>query len=273
MIIRPVCSSKYVSIPNAVLNDERLSIDTRGMVAHILSKPTSWDIRPGPLAKALSRKGSAPLGRKRLNRMFREAMDAGYMARSSEQTHRDDGSWGPYAYVVGMPSDVEEAVAKSGVAFSPQRPEAHAPQGRAPNVPTNHKIQSQKSQIEKKPPLTPPAKTASPQACRDQYSEYGKHALASGCKFVWEGSKPYKAWIEHRGAEGLSLLPPTDMAIVEGKQRRGAWFPQLYPPGRRGGAATSNARRRGCCIRAPEFGSPPCAARTPPPCRQGQRQG
>jgi hypothetical protein len=230
MIIRPVCSDKYVSIPNAVLNDDRLSIDARGMVAYILSKPTSWDIRPGPLAKALSRKGSTPVGRKRLNRLFREAMDAGYMARSTEQTHRDDGSWGPYAYVVGMPADVQEAVAKSGVAFSPQRPEAHAPQARARNAHANHKVQNQKSQIDRNPPLTPPAKEARPQACQDQYSDYGRAALAQGCKFAWEGSKPYKAWIEHRRAEGLSLLPPTDMAMIGGKQRKGAWFPRLYPP-------------------------------------------
>jgi hypothetical protein len=93
MIIRPVCSDKYVSIPNAILNDKRLSIDTRGMVAYILSKPQNWDIRPVPLANALSREGDTPVRRKRLNRMFNEAMAAGYMARSAEQTHRDDGSW------------------------------------------------------------------------------------------------------------------------------------------------------------------------------------
>jgi hypothetical protein len=122
MIIRPVCRDRFVSIPNAILNDERLAIDTRGKVAYILSKPPRWDIRPGPLARALSRKGSTPVGRKRLKRMFEEAMDAGYMARSAEQTHRDDGSWGSYDYVVGMPEDVEKAVAKPVLHFRRNAP-------------------------------------------------------------------------------------------------------------------------------------------------------
>jgi hypothetical protein len=233
MIIRPVCRDRFVSIPNAVLNDERLAIDTRGMVAYILSKPPSWDIRPGPLARALSRKGSTRVGRKRLKRMFGEAMDAGYMARSAEQTHRDDGSWGPYDYVVGMPEDVEKAVAKSAVAFSPQRPEAHAPRACAPKEAANHKEKSQKSLTYIKPPLTPPAKA--PQACRDQYSECGKAARAQGCKFAWVGSKPYVAWLAYRRSVGIPLHPPTDEAVIGGKRRKGSWFPQLYPPDRRGG--------------------------------------
>jgi hypothetical protein len=231
MIIRPVCRERFVSIPNAILNDERLAIDTRGMVAYILSKPPRWDIRPGPLARALSRKGSTPVGRKRLKRMFEEAMDAGYMARSAEQTHRDDGSWGSYDYVVGMPEDVEKAVAKSRVAFSPQRPGAHTRQACALKEAANHKEKSQKSLSLENPPLTPPPKAR--QACRDEYSDHGKAARAQGCKFAWVDSKPYAAWIEYRQSIGIPLYPPTDEAVIGGKLRKGSWFPQLYPPGHR----------------------------------------
>ncbi len=54
MIIKPACSREYVSVPNAVVTDRRLSIETRGMVAYLLSRPRDWQIRPMPLAKALS---------------------------------------------------------------------------------------------------------------------------------------------------------------------------------------------------------------------------
>jgi hypothetical protein len=87
--------------------------------------------------------------------MFEEAMDAGYMARSAEQTHRDDGSWGSYDYVVGMPEDVEKAIAKSRVAFSPQRPGAHARQACALKEAANHKEKSQKSLSLENPLLLP----------------------------------------------------------------------------------------------------------------------
>jgi hypothetical protein len=95
--------------------------------------------------------------------MFEEAMDAGYMARSAEQTHRDDGSWGSYDYVVGMPEDVEKAVAKSRVAFSPQRPGAHTRQACALKEAANHKEESQKSQsLENPQPCTHPGTTPLP---------------------------------------------------------------------------------------------------------------
>jgi hypothetical protein len=48
-----------VSLPNAILNDPRLSIDTRGMLAHLMSKPTTWEIRAAERAQeALQNQGS-----------------------------------------------------------------------------------------------------------------------------------------------------------------------------------------------------------------------
>jgi hypothetical protein len=202
MIIRPVCRDKYASIPNAVLNDERLSIDTRGMVAYLLSKPRDWIIRPRPLARALSKKGSAPVGRKRLNRMLREATDAGYVSRATTQTHLDDGSWGHYDYIVGMPADVKEAASEGGVAFSPQSPAAPALQAHALQGGRSHKVSSRQRQIEKNYVLARREQTEDSQPSQDEYSEYGKHALANGCKFAWEGSKPFNTWRTYRQSRG-----------------------------------------------------------------------
>lgn len=57
MIIRPVVSREYTALPNAILKDRRLSADTRAMVALVLSKPKTWQLRPPALARELSREG------------------------------------------------------------------------------------------------------------------------------------------------------------------------------------------------------------------------
>jgi len=84
MIIRPVCRRNFVALPNVVLTDERLSIETRGMIAYLLSRPPNWQIKTVWLARALSKKDQA-LGRTKLTRMLREARTAGYLARSADQ--------------------------------------------------------------------------------------------------------------------------------------------------------------------------------------------
>jgi len=131
MIIRPRCKSNYILIPNALLNDKRLSADTRAMLALLFSKPKGWQLRPRPLRKLLSREGEAEVGWTRLRRMFSEATAAGYMARSWKQQHEQNGTWGKYEYFVGMPDDVLRAVQKENVELAPQSCGARQDQPRA----------------------------------------------------------------------------------------------------------------------------------------------
>jgi len=145
MIIRPVCKKEFVALPNSLFNDRRLSADTRAMIALLLSKPRGWELRPIALAKLLSREGGKPVGWTRLSRMFTEAAEAGYMARSQEQAHKDDGTWGRYDYFVGVPEDVVRAVQRAGVAIAPHPRDAHKDRPRAANDYTNHKKQTSKN--------------------------------------------------------------------------------------------------------------------------------
>jgi len=133
MIIRPAVSSGYTALPNIILKDDRLNADTRAMVALVLSKPEAWQIRPPALARELSRKGSKQVGRTRLKRMFDEAIAAGYMRRSANQTHTDGGLWGPYVYFMGMPDDVAALVEREGVAVLPHAGLPHTVQPHTAN--------------------------------------------------------------------------------------------------------------------------------------------
>jgi hypothetical protein len=168
MIIRPFVKREFTALPNAILNDSRLSADTRGMLAYILSKPKTWQVRPRALAKALS--GPIPLGLKRLSRMFHEASAAGYMIRSKAQEHKEDGSFGRYTYFVGMPEDIMKAVdvtknvglaivQELGVPFLPQRPEACTPHACTRDG-TSYKIMSLEKTESIKTPLPPNSQQA-----------------------------------------------------------------------------------------------------------------
>jgi hypothetical protein len=142
MIIRPRCRREYVALPNALLNDRRLSADTRAMLAVLLSKPRGWELRSVPLKKLLSREGERPLGTTKLRRMIAEASAAGYIARTEKQARQENGSWGKYEYFVGMPQDVVRAVREAGVALTPQVGGPHMARPPTQNDFTNHKEQN-----------------------------------------------------------------------------------------------------------------------------------
>jgi hypothetical protein len=244
MIIRPVCSREFVALPNIVLNDERLSIETREMLAYVLSKPVTWEIRPGPLARALSTK-DARLGRTKLARMIREAIAAGYMAKSAEQTHKPDGGFGSFVYMVGLPEDVAQAIEAAAkqlgcdIFSASTFCAAHGVQHAACTHETCDAIikdGAQKAQNlkindnDKNLPLPLPSRADEPQASDDGLTTLGRNALACGMHFAFENSKPFLAWRAFRGVDGMPVI---DVRIVDGKRRRGSWFPALYPPGDR----------------------------------------
>jgi hypothetical protein len=139
MIIRAAPRREYSALPNAMLRDKRLSIDTKGMLAYLNSLPRNWQVRPPVLSRHLSPRNGPQIGKERLRRMFAEAQSAGYMARSAHQSHNDDGTWGSYVYIVGVDPDLvaaEIAAQSASVAFLPQAGEPHAGEPSAANPPT-----------------------------------------------------------------------------------------------------------------------------------------
>jgi hypothetical protein len=233
MIIRPVCSREFVALPNVILNDDENSIETRGLIAWCLSKPKGWQIRPKAMARALSKKDK-PLGHTKLKRMFEEATASGYLARSAEQTHKANGDFDSYVYVIGMPEDVAAAVAQGGVTFLAHDRFAYTQKACTQNgtriveKTDSTKTESKNHDDDKKyHPLPLPADAEAPQAADDGLTALGRSALAHGMQFAFENSEPFNAWRAFRGADGM---PPIDVRIVGGKRRRGSWFTSLYPP-------------------------------------------
>jgi hypothetical protein len=241
IIIRPVVNRNYVSLPNAILADQRLSIETRGMICFILSKSKNFEIRPYALRKVLAKEGHR-LGRTKLARMITEAIAVGYMARSDKQRRKEGGQFARYAYICGLPEDVAAELQRQGAVFMPHArnpatvnrrtddPKTASEAAlstkriRLPNTnQTNHQ-HDQSGQPQAVAPL------ASQPAADERYSELGRHAKASGMTFVWVGSKPYNAWRAFRGDDGMPFI---DVAVIDGQERRGCWLPSMYPPNKR----------------------------------------
>jgi hypothetical protein len=72
--------------------------------------------------------------------------------------------------------------------------------------------------------------------------EITAQAVCGGApSFVFEGSKPWHAWVEYRAQIGIPGRMPVRRHMVNGRWRSGWDAPTLYPPGYRG----PKSRRRG----------------------------
>jgi len=103
----------FTILPNATLNDRRLSWEARGMLAYLLSKPDHWKVVP----KALVNETSA--GKSVVYRILKELEEAGYI--TSEQKHADDGTFSEIERVVHeiscvSPDDTASQFSVSGLA-------------------------------------------------------------------------------------------------------------------------------------------------------------
>jgi len=228
MIIRPVCRRNFVALPNVVLTDERLSIETRGMIAYLLSRPANWQIKTVWLAHALSKKGQA-LGRTKLTRMLREAKTAGYLARSAEQERKPNGDFGSYIYIIGLPEEVQLASARLAHSLdATSQATTSQNEHRIDKKRTSKKQNSKSMDLTRygSHPLPLPIAAEPPQAADDGYTAFGRTAFLNGMQFAFEDSEPFNAWRKVRGADGMPVI---DVVVVQGRRRRGSWFPSLFP--------------------------------------------
>ena len=109
-IIRREHRAHFTIVPNAVFADTRLSIEAKGVLGYLLSRPRKWRVRPEHVARTLN------VGRKKLQRIFRELIGAGYVTREPQRFvngHR----FGDLDYVVrDVPLALAGPVGNSGAA-------------------------------------------------------------------------------------------------------------------------------------------------------------
>jgi hypothetical protein len=88
----------YTNIANTLLQDQAIGWDVRGMLCDLLSRPNNWEISVSGLI-AMTRIGGKPsVGKALVWRLVKDALAAGYMAKTIER--RKDGTIAAFVYVV-----------------------------------------------------------------------------------------------------------------------------------------------------------------------------
>jgi hypothetical protein len=112
-IVRRHHNSNFTVVPNAIFEDARLSIEAKGVLGYLLSRPHDWTIHLTQIGNALD------IGRDKTERIFRELRDAGYVVRG-KQTKQANGAWGAMEFVVFDDPTTPEAQQARAAAPSPE---------------------------------------------------------------------------------------------------------------------------------------------------------
>jgi hypothetical protein len=112
-IIRRQHNSRFASLPNAIWEDPSVSVEAKGVLGYLLSRPHNWNVRPYQVGQVLN------IGKDKLQRIFQELISAGYVTR--EQNRDEAGSFGSMEYIVR-----DETVASLPQPENPQTAKPHA---------------------------------------------------------------------------------------------------------------------------------------------------
>jgi hypothetical protein len=115
-IVRRHHNSNYTVVPNTIFEDARLSVEAKGTLGYLLSRPHNWTIRLTHIGTTLQ------IGRDKTERIFQELQEAGYVLRGKQK--RVNGIWGPMEFVVH--DDPEGRLAEQAVASLPHPEKPHA---------------------------------------------------------------------------------------------------------------------------------------------------
>jgi hypothetical protein len=91
-VVRRHHNSNFTVVPNAIFEDPRLSIEAKGVLGHLLSRPHNWTVRLAQVARTLK------VGRDKMQRIFNELIDAGYVLRGRPRMANQQ--WAPIEYIV-----------------------------------------------------------------------------------------------------------------------------------------------------------------------------
>ena len=254
-IRRGAHKGNFTIVPNAIFDDVRISIEAIAVLIYLITRPPHWEIRHRHL------QGILGIGRDLLKRCLIELIRAGYIVRDDEQPRDNLGNFASYDYVVSDEPNTKAAPPSD--AGGPLRLNRRR-RSRIGNKIKDSNTETSKTPS-KPPPFEQAAlplagdealtgipgdssnglarnshHSSSRQRARDAIqrglrawiadeglTEFGAAARAAGQTFVFENSKPWRAWIEFAGED---RLPISDIVTSSGVAKRGVWMPSLYPP-------------------------------------------
>ncbi len=91
-VIQVTHAGRWGAVPEALLEDKRLSLDTRAVAAWLSIKANGWQICISALRRA-NGEGGKPLGEHKWLRIARELEDAGYFSRQRKKGEKGQWLW------------------------------------------------------------------------------------------------------------------------------------------------------------------------------------
>lgn len=90
-VVQVVHTARYGAVPEALLEDRRLGLDSRAVAAWLAIKASGWQINVGYLRWCLALPGKEELGKDIWQRIATELESAGYLSRSKQKGQ--NGLW------------------------------------------------------------------------------------------------------------------------------------------------------------------------------------
>jgi hypothetical protein len=120
-IVRRRHNSNFTIVPNAIFEHPDLSIEAKGVLGYLLSRPADWTVRLAHIGPALR------IGRNKIERIFLELREARYVIRGDQR--RAAGKWGAAEFEVwDEPSGAKELPLEASTGtFSDERDTTAAP--------------------------------------------------------------------------------------------------------------------------------------------------
>jgi len=107
-IVRAERKSQFYTLPNATIEDDRLSWEARGMLVYLLSKPDHWKVLMPDLIKRTRNALGKRSGRDKVYGILRELRKAGYLCMTRK---REGGEFTGVDYEISEVPDLEAGAA------------------------------------------------------------------------------------------------------------------------------------------------------------------
>lgn len=92
-VVQVFHTARYGAVPESLLEDRRLGLDTRAVAAWLSIKASGWQINVGYLRSALALPGKSELGKDIWQRIATELESAGYLYRNKQKGHNGQWVW------------------------------------------------------------------------------------------------------------------------------------------------------------------------------------
>lgn len=126
MIVRGKHQSEFCITPNSAANDERLSLEARGVLWQLLTKPPAWRIRPKHLAEKNG------IGKDKCYRIINELIDVGYIIRTPAREGGRYNQWNYTVYDVPNPANQDDPDEETAPDMFAENGDAGETEGEAP---------------------------------------------------------------------------------------------------------------------------------------------